>query len=266
MKWVYCSDVFDVASVAVIPGLAAFVSLDLRLPYVLSVLCFYGTPAVLIAIRHLPWTAIWKAALFSLIVPLPFGLVVDYVGTLSGLWYVPHTVFPFRLFGLIPFEDLVWLVAAVFLILIVFLMLERPVESPVLDKRLANYSVPAFCVTTAFIATASSHQAIAQWNTPYAYILLGSAFFAIPSILLLAFSDVKALRLVPMVVYFAYSTLVFEFTATVMRQWIFLGQYSVPPLNVYGISGIPIEELIFVGIFGPLTTIALYDRIARIHY
>ena len=59
--------------------------------------------------------------------------------------------------------------------------------------------------------------------------------------------------------YFTYLTLLFEIVATFLKQWIFSGAYIFSPLNIFGNTPIPLEELFFVGFVGPLAAVAFYE-------
>lgn len=61
------------------------------------------------------------------------------------------------------------------------------------------------------------------------------------------------------VVYFFCITVLFEFTATSLEQWVFPAQYLFPPVSLFGLGLVPIEELFFVGMIGPLAAIAFYE-------
>jgi hypothetical protein len=251
-------DAIDVWTAAVTPAIATIATLAFSLPYLFSILLFYGLPGLIIGIRHQSWMTIGKSAFFAIITSIPVGVVVDYVGTSSGIWYVPRTLFPIRFVGLIPFEDLLWLSSATFFILVEFLSAAPSIELLEVDHRLAKYSAVAYCIAAVLVSLAKSHPAIAEWSDPYAYLALGLLVFAFPSTVILTLSRVEFSRTALVVASFLYATVAFEISATILGQWSFPGHYSIPPLNFFGISSIPIEELVFVGVFGPLTTIALY--------
>lgn len=80
---------------------------------------------------------------------------------------------------------------------------------------------------------ANTHYEIAQWHTKYAYALLGSLFFAIPSIVLISVSKVSISRLAVLIAYFAYATVLLETTAATLHQWIFTGEYPPKHREVY---------------------------------
>lgn len=251
-------DAIDVWTAAVTPAIATITTLAFSLPYLVSILLFYGLPGLIVGIRHQSWTTIGKSALFAGITSIPVGVVVDYVGTSSGIWYVPRTLFPIRFVGLIPFEDLLWLSAATFFILVEFLSAAPSIESFEVDHRLAKYSVVSYCVAAVLVSLAKSYPGIAEWRDPYAYLVLGLLVFALPSTVILTLSRFEFSRTAIVVASFLYATVAFEVAATILGQWSFPGHYSITPLNFFGISSIPIEELVFVGVFGPLTTIAFY--------
>ena len=66
------------------------------------------------------------------------------------------------------------------------------------------------------------------------------------------------MKSLPVMGYFLYITILFEFSATTLQQWVFTGEYLLPPLIAFG-NAIPWEESFFVGIVGPLATNLGYE-------
>lgn len=71
----------------------------------ISTLLFYGLPAV-----YLSWRtpkAVLRTLLFALAMTPPLVFIIDTLAHLTKTWWV-GTIFPFRLWGIIPVEDLLW--------------------------------------------------------------------------------------------------------------------------------------------------------------
>ncbi|MBU4466838.1 hypothetical protein KKF47_02135, partial [Patescibacteria group bacterium] len=94
--------------------IARFLSLGLNVSYLLSTLFFFGIPAAYLSLRASKGQ-IKKALVFASLCLIP-AVTVDILAVSSGAWIVPETVFPFRLFQIIPLEDLIWAFLMVYLL------------------------------------------------------------------------------------------------------------------------------------------------------
>jgi len=243
-----------------IPIAGALVSIGFNAPYLLSILLFYGAPGIYCALRfgH-RWQAI-KALFFAVVASFPFALVVDYIGTVSGVWYAPHTLFPGRFLDIIPWEDFIWMAVAAYTIIVLYeIFLDRG-KREFADRRMWHFVLFSLLGLSAFfLVLASGNQGAFVWGSQYAYLYLGVAFFLLPAALFLWRFPQFLIRFLPVAGYFLYLTALFEITATHLQQWIFTGSYLLPPLNTLGNNPVPYEELFFVGVVGPLAAIALYE-------
>jgi hypothetical protein len=87
------------------PVLSVILSLVIKANFLVSTLFFFGLPAIWLSSRTK--MAIKKTVLFSFIFSIPLAIIVDYRAILDKSWYVPTTVFPFRLLDIIPIENLI---------------------------------------------------------------------------------------------------------------------------------------------------------------
>lgn len=96
----------DIFLLILFPVIAVWASLFIKANFLQSILLFFGLPSLYLSLRT-PFQ-VKKTFLFSLILSIPFGIIIDYIAVLDSSWYVPTTVFPFRLLGIVPVEDLIW--------------------------------------------------------------------------------------------------------------------------------------------------------------
>src|SRR5258708_34119229 len=90
----------DVILLILFPIIASLYSLVFKFNLLVSIFLFLGLPSVYLSFRTPK--AILRTLLFSLIFGIPMSIICDYLAYLTHMWFVP-TVFPFRLFGAIPF-------------------------------------------------------------------------------------------------------------------------------------------------------------------
>ncbi|HLC66029.1 MAG TPA: hypothetical protein VJK52_00130, partial [Candidatus Nanoarchaeia archaeon] len=249
---------WDYTFLLLFPIVGVMLSQWFHLPYLLSILLMYGAPGLYLALRYEKSWEITKGLIFTLVVATPCAIIVDMIGTRSGIWYVPKSLFP-RIFGVIPVEDIIWLYAAVFTVLILYAVLYGSGKHELVDRRMWLFALPALlALSTFFFVLASADRNTLSFRSPYAYTLLGTVFFLIPTSSLLYRFPKMLMKSLPVMGYFLYITILFEFSATTLQQWVFTGEYLLPPLIAFG-NAIPWEEFFFVGIVGPLATILGYE-------
>ena len=94
----------DKALILIWPIAAAILSFLFNANYFVSTIIFFGLPAIYLSFKNK--NLIKKSALFSVILGIPLVIVVGYIASLTGTWFVSKSVLPFRLLGLIPIDDL----------------------------------------------------------------------------------------------------------------------------------------------------------------
>src|SRR5581483_715107 len=97
---------YDLLVLAFIPILASFLSLGLNLNFFFSTLFFFFLPSVYLSIRTR--NAILRSLLFAIPFSVVSVLLIDHMAVLDLSWYVPTTMFNFRIFNTVPIEDLFW--------------------------------------------------------------------------------------------------------------------------------------------------------------
>jgi hypothetical protein len=235
-------------------------SVCLRTPYLVSTLLFYGSPGLYITLRRGHKWQVAKSFLFAVVVSIPFAIVVDFVGTTSHVWYVRESLFPFRFLNVIPVEDLVWLVVATYTIVILYASVLDKGKHELADARMSYFIVPASVALSAFfLFLVFGSPTLLSLDSRFTYLFLGTAFFALPAGLFLWRFPSFIERLIGLVTYFLYVTILFEIVATSLGEWEFHGTYLLPPLFFGGAGPIPYEELFFVGIVGPVAAVAFYE-------
>lgn len=241
------------------PLVGVILSLGYGLPYLISIFLFYLLPGLYLDISHGTPRSIVKHLLFAIIISIPFAIIVDYIGTQSGLWYVPQSLFSNRFLDVIPYEDFFWMIAAVYAMIALYVHSEGRDEKVIFNKRMWTFILYAAIILAIFFVLIRFYPALFIWHTRWAYVILGIVFFLLPAGVWLAHAQNSFHRALPVVAYFFYFTLLFEITGTYLKDWIFRGVYLLPPLVLFGSSSIPYEELFFVGIIGPVAAIAFYE-------
>src|SRR3989339_447213 len=93
----------DALAIIFLPILASIIILLLKTDLVvISVILFFGLPSLYIAIRN-PGI-ILKSSIFAFLFSWPLSLFVDTLAAIDGSWIIPHTIFPFKFFGVATVE------------------------------------------------------------------------------------------------------------------------------------------------------------------
>jgi lycopene cyclase domain-containing protein len=251
----------DILILIGLPILSFIFSLLLRSPYhVFTTLLFYGLPAAYLILRYREYSFALKDLIFILIVSTPFAIIIDYIAILSGFWFDPQSIFGARFLGVIPGEDFIWMFAATYLVIIFYQTFIDKGKRELIDKRVGRLAVPAaMLLAIFFIMVAANNTQYFLWSGRYGYLALGTLFFLLPSVLFLWRFPRFLKKSLWVIIYFCYVTLLLELTATHLNQWVFMGEYIIKPFFLFGFGPVPLEELFFVGVVGPIAGIAFYE-------
>ncbi len=229
-----------------------------EIPYLLSIAIFYGLPGLYINIRQREAWRVAKIVVFSAMASVPFTVIVDFIGTVSGAWFVPRTVLGHFL-NVIPFEDFLWFATAAYTVIVLHESTLRRAKREIVHANMRQFSFAACVLLTAFFLVRELMPALLVWQGRFTYMALGLVFFVLPATLILFRYHKLFGATLPLACYFFYLTIVFEAVATRYNQWTFPGQYLIPPLYILGSGPIPYEELFFVGFVGPFAAVAFYE-------
>lgn len=230
----------DLIFLIVYPIIATGLSLAFRTNVLMSVILFLALPSLYLSLKAPKCVA--RSALFSVSILL-FFIVMDFISYKTHQWVVPQTVFPFRLFGEIPLEDLLW---AFFLTHYTIMFYEYFLHKhfkqkfwyPKMKYWVAlSLLIPAFM----FLITLTYPKFI---HFKYFYATWGVLGILLPVILVeLKFPKLIA-RYIKAGMYFFYVTFLYEMTALTLGWWYFPKETQfIGLVNIWG-RVLPLEEFI----------------------
>ena len=242
------------------PLIAIGLSLGFGLPYLVSALLIYFLPGFILDLTYGTWRMFVRHFLFAAIVSIPFAIIVDFIGTSSHLWYVPHSIFASRFMGVLPYEDFFWMIFAIYTMVTLYDYFKRARshDAPLINRRMWRFIIPAILALACFFILAYADPTFFIWNTPWAYVFLGLVFFALPAIVFFFLAKYSWKHAIRVAGYFLYVTIILEIVGSFLKDWIFVGSYLLSPLTIRAVT-IPYEELFFVGVIGPLAAIGFYE-------
>lgn len=237
----------------------ALVSLfGLKINYIESLLLVFGIPNAYLSLRDTK--KVRKVATFTLLVSIPIALIFEIIAFGDHAWVVPQSIVPFRLLGIMPLEDYLWMFLTTYIIIIFYEYFFRKDFQPNFPRRirvmnLLLYSI-AFLIVLAFV----SHNPILK--IPYAYLWLGITFFLIPIFIFLFRNRGLFLSFAKVALYFFYAHLVFELVGLKLNHWTFPGTHYLGWVTILGLR-FPVEELFFVMIIGTFAACTYYEYFAN---
>lgn len=227
---------------------------DLQISYLESLLLVFALPSVYLSLKSR--AKVKKVLLFSLLVSIPVAFIFELVAYGDNSWAVPTSVFPWRLFGFIPIEDLLWQFLTVYTLLIFYEHFCNRHFLPDISKRIRVMLWILYPAMLVVMFTFLANSTLLQ--IPYAFLWLGLVFFPVPAIMFLVkhrsfFSSFLKVQL-----FFLYIHLLFELIGLKLGHWTFPGVHYIGWVSVLGQS-FPVEELIFVMLIGAFAACAYYE-------
>lgn len=214
---------------------APIISLYFQTSLLVSLLFFYGLPAIWLSFRGRKH--IQKAAFFSLIATFVF-YIVDFIAVKDGGWWV-STIFSIRLPGGLPIEDTLWLFLGVYTVIMFYKHFD---DRDTRTKTHIRYL--ELVVAIMFLCFVIVAAYFPQWLIiPYAYFLIGLLFAIVPAIIILWLHPPLRLKFLRTQLYIFCLHLTFELTALSLGQWGFPGKHFIGWVQVINFR-FPLEEFV----------------------
>lgn len=184
-----------------------------------------------------------------------FGFVFDFIETFNKAWIVDRLVFPWKVFGILPVDDIIgFLLMTLFIIVFYehFLDDEK-------NKKISPYLIfalaPSLLITFAMVVVFLIEPGFLQM--PYAYFYGGLIAISFP--IIYTFSRPHLLsKFLKIAAFFFIIWFVSEIVAIKTGGWYFPGNY-IGNVSVFGVS-FPFEELFFWMMFYAASIAAYYEK------
>ena len=244
----------DIVLLILFPIVSVVLSLAFSVNFLVSILLFFGLPSLWLSFRT--QSQVKKTFLFSFILSIPLGIFIDYIATIDNSWFVPTTVFPFRLFGVVPIEDLIWGFFLIYSIVIFYEHFLDKGKHELVDRRMKYLAWPLIILMLVFFAALFTKPDLLI--IPYAYFWLGTIFFILPSITFLSFFPRLLSKYVKTASYFFLLAILFELTGLQLNQWTFPGNNFIGWVELFG-HRFPFEEFFFWFVMGAISVLSYYE-------
>ncbi len=231
---------WDIGLMIFFPIFAVVVSLMIKANFLTSTLLFFGLPSLWLSYRRKD--RVIKTFLFSILFSVPLTIIVDYIATIDKSWYVPTTVFGFRLFNVIPIEDFIWGFFLFYLTIIFYQHFLDRGQNKIINSRM-KYLV-AFLGIGLFLFFMLFLFKPGALRIKYAYLWIGLLIVLIPCILFLWKYPKLLPRYLKATSYFFVLAFMFELTGLQLGQWTFPGTNFIGWVEMAH-HRFPIEEFFF---------------------
>jgi len=239
------------------PIFATLLSFLFNANYLISILLFFGVPSIYLSVINQKFVI--KIALYSFIFSVPVAIILDYIAVVSGTWFMPLSVFdPFRVFGLIVVENILWVYLWVYFITIFYeTFIEKDCKIKSFYPRLKYLFVVLISLTFGIVLTHFINPTILKIN--FAYLKVGIILTIVP-IFFAYFKFPKIYtKLLKVGMYFFTLSFLHEITGLALNQWVFtLTGTFIGWIKLGGIQ-FPIEEFVFFMILGSMSIISFYE-------
>lgn len=231
----------DLIILLIFPIIASLISLLFRLNAFISVIIFLVVPGAFLSFRVPKY--IKKSLIFSAVTSLPIIIVLDYVAHVNLQWVIPSSVCPFRLFGLVTLEVMMWaFFLTYYMIMFYECFLDKHVTKKLWNTKMKYLAILLLSILSIFVFVFFSFPYLLK--IPYFYLIFGIFLILIPILIELFRHPNLSSKFFKAGAYFFYMSFIYEVTALKLGWWFFPGTEFIGWIKVFGVS-FPFEELFF---------------------
>lgn len=246
--------IWDLLIVSLFIPLASILTLKLKVNFLCSTFLFFGLPAI-----YLSWKnkkKIKKILLFSVVFTVPFSIIIDYIATLDQAWYVPEFFFSFRLFNVVPIDDIIWGFFLVYTTIMFYEYFLDKGRDKFYYKQLKYFLWIVSLALLLFVIILNFQPSWLFIN--YSYAILGLVLILIPSLIFLLFFPKILFKFIKASFYFFFLALSYEMTGLTLSLWTFPGSHFIGWVEILN-HRFPLEEFFFWIIFITIGILSYYE-------
>lgn len=244
----------DITLLILFPVISVVFSLWFKTNYLTSILLFFGLPSFWLSFRTPKKIA--KTFLFSLFTAVPIGFLLDYVAVINNQWFVPSTIFSFRVMNIVPVEDFIWAFFLVYVIIIFYEHFLDKGKHELIDRKMKYIIWPLVVVLIVFFTILSSKPELLVIK--YFYLWFGTILLFLPSITFLSFFPRLFSKYIKTTSYIFSLSFLFEMTSVKLGQWVFPANDFIGWIELFGIR-FPFEEFFFWFIMTTVAVLSYYE-------
>jgi hypothetical protein len=244
----------DIYLALLFPVLASLASHLFRLNYISTILVFCVPFAVWLTAKARG--IFLKTAIFSFFVSIPFITIIEYIAVVDKQWFVPFSVFPIRVLGVVPIEDLLGGFLHVYSVIAFYEYFFDAHPREIIRNKMKYLLVPLFISLFLVIVLIKIVPSILY--IPYAYFWLGVCFLLAPVLIFFSTYPKLFVKITKTTLYFFVFLLFFEITGVALGHWTFPGMEFIGLIRFVGLT-IPLEEFAFFLVVSTYTILCVYE-------
>lgn len=245
----------DLAIILVWPIIATIITFSLKLSGFWGVILFLALPPLYLGFRRKQYLK--KALIFALATCVLLMVWIEYIAEITGTWFVPSTIFPFKLFGIVVIEVIMWAFFTGFFIVMFYeYFIDKHATKRLWSPKLKYIFIIGLIVFFVFLFTLFAFPSLLK--IPYFYLVFGVVILLIPFLIQLFRYPKTTSKFFLAAAYFFYLHFLLEVLGLKMGWWSFPGPEFIGWVKVFGVS-FPIEEFIFWFILLALATLSYYE-------
>ncbi len=241
----------DLLIILVLPLLTGALILLLNLNFLITTLLFFGLPSLFLSIKNPK--EVFKAIIVSLFGGTVNSFIAEYAATTHNLWQV-QTVFPFKLLGLLPVEELIWGILLLYSIIMFY--------DYFLDKSRHLIKIKRYLIGFIYFLSLTFISFVIRPNvgaiSPYFYLMVGLIGLVLPSVVYLIYQPTSFLKFFKTSLYTFYVGIIFEIISVKLGHWVFTGDKFIAWIEFWG-AKFPFEELLCWQIVVAFAILAYYE-------
>ena len=184
-----------------------------------------------------------------------FGFIFEFVQEYTGMYTVLSSLFPFKIFGVLPVDNVVGHLEMTFFTFVFYEHFLSHERSSHVSKHLIFALIPGIVVMLSIILLYYISPSLLK--IPYSYLLFGLT--AIIPTFFLAITQPKYIKnMAEIAAFFFFVYFVFEVIALSFGYWTFAGDSYIGWVQFLNLQ-FPFEELVFWMLFYAATLVAYYE-------
>ena len=183
-----------------------------------------------------------------------WGFVFDFIATLNGAWFVSNLLFPWRVFGVLPVDDIIGFLLMTLFMVVFYEHFIDDEKNKKISKNLIFSLIPPILAGFAVMLFIFLNRSGKIISFMYFY---GGLAMVLPLVVITLYKPKLFRKFLYMSAAFFFIWFVAEVVALKTGGWFFFGQY-VGMVSVFGVR-FPFEELFFWMMLYASTTTAYYE-------
>jgi len=245
----------DLALILIWPIIAAIISFTIKPNTFVSIILFLVIPSLYLSIQGKEY---WKkSAIFAAGAIIPIMIAIDYIAHLTGIWIIPETILPFKIFDFVTLEVILWAFFTTYFVVVFYeYFLNKHATKRLWTSKTKYLFLAGLILFVLFVFFYFFFPNLLK--IPYWYLVFGVVLALIPFLLqLFKYPKTTSKFLLPFI-YFFFMFFIWEITGLKLGWWDFPGEMFIGWISIFG-TNFPFEEALFWFVLLALSILSFYE-------